>query len=166
MYIFSIFVDFFLLILKGCAHFDLFLNKSKWAHPFKINLTKIFVQVTAMTFLNTKLRQNTIITETSIRTHILVYVPTCIHLFPHARTDTIQVVEHEPNFSKFYPLTISFLVSQFCTLESSLCVSSSDYCLIFPFGSSLILGSFKPQNSHFRMHSSDHCQYTEWTHDW
>ena len=63
---------------------------------------------------------------------------TCIHLFPHARTDTIQVVEHEPNFSKFYPLTISFLVSQFCTLESSLCVSSSDYYLIFPFGSSLI----------------------------
>ena len=54
-----------------------------------------------------------------------VYVPTCIHLFPHARTDTIQVIEHEPNFSKFYPLTISFLVSQFCTLESSLCVSSS-----------------------------------------
>ena len=56
-----------------------------------------------------------------------LYVPTCIHLFPHARTDTIQVVEHEPNFSKFYPLTISFLVSHFCTLESSLCVSSSDY---------------------------------------
>ena len=69
---------------------------------------------------------------------IELYVPTCIHLFPHARTDTIQVVEHEPNFSKFYPLTISFLVSQFCTLESSLCVSSSDYYLIFPFGSSLI----------------------------
>ena len=46
-------------------------------------------------------------------------MPTCIHLFPHARTDTIQVVEHEPNFSKFYPLAISFLVSQFCTLESS-----------------------------------------------
>ena len=67
-----------------------------------------------------------------------LYVPTCIHLFPHARTDTIQVVEHEPNFSKFYPLTISFLVSQFCTLESSLCVSSSDYYLISPFGSSLI----------------------------
>ena len=69
---------------------------------------------------------------------INVYVPTCIHLFPHARTDTIQVVEHEPNFSKFYPLTISFMVSQFCTLESSLCVSSSDYYLISPFGSSLI----------------------------
>ena len=69
---------------------------------------------------------------------LLLYVPTCIHLFPHARTDTIQVVEHEPNFSKFYTLTISFLVSQFCTLESSLCVSSSDYYLIFPFGSSLI----------------------------
>ena len=67
-----------------------------------------------------------------------IYVPTCIHLFPHARTDTIQVVEHEPNFSKFYPLTISFLVSQFCTLESSLCVSSSGYYLISPFGSSLI----------------------------
>ena len=67
-----------------------------------------------------------------------IYVPTCIHLFPHARTDTIQVVEHEPNFSQFYPLTISFLVSQFCTLESSLCVSSSDYYLISPFGSSLI----------------------------
>ena len=67
-----------------------------------------------------------------------LYVPTCIHLFPHARTDTIQVVEHEPNFSQFYPLTISFLVSQFCTLESSLCVSSSDYYLISPFGSSLI----------------------------
>ena len=66
-----------------------------------------------------------------------LYVPTCIHLFPHARTDTMQVVEHEPNFSKFYPLTISFLVSQFCTLESSLCVSSSDYYLISPFGSSL-----------------------------
>ena len=72
------------------------------------------------------------------QTPILVYVPTCIHLFPHARTDTIQVVEHEPNFSKFYPLAISFLVSQFCTLESSLCVSSSDYYLISPFGSSLI----------------------------
>ena len=71
---------------------------------------------------------------------VRLYVPTCIHLFPHARTDTIQVVEHEPNFSKFYPLTISFLVSQFCTLESSLCVSSSDYYLISPFGtgSSLI----------------------------
>ena len=67
-----------------------------------------------------------------------VYVPTCIHLFPHARTDTIQVVEHEPNFSKFYPLTISFLFSQFCKLESSLCVSSSDYYLISPFCSSLI----------------------------
>ena len=67
-----------------------------------------------------------------------LYVPTCIHLFPHARTDTIQVVEHEPNFSKFYPLTISFLVSQFCTLESSLCASSSDYYLISPFGRSLI----------------------------
>ena len=67
-----------------------------------------------------------------------IYVPTCIHLFPHTRTDTIQVVEHEPNFSKLSPLTISFLVSQFCTLESSLCVSSSDYYLISPFGSSLI----------------------------
>ena len=67
-----------------------------------------------------------------------VYVPTCIHLFPHARTDTMQVVEHEPNFSKFYPLTISFLVSQFCTLESSLCVSSSDYYLLSLFASSLI----------------------------
>ena len=67
-----------------------------------------------------------------------LYVPTCIHLFPHARTDTIQVVEHEPNFSKFYPLTISFLVSQFCTLKSSLCVSSSDSYLTSPFGSSLI----------------------------
>ena len=67
-----------------------------------------------------------------------LYVPTCIHLFPHARTDTTQVVEHEPNFSKFCPLTISFLVSQFCTLESSLCVSSSDYYLLSPFGSSLI----------------------------
>ena len=49
-----------------------------------------------------------------------------------------RTLEHEPNFSKFYPLTISFLVSQFCTLESSLCVSSSDYYLISPFGSSLI----------------------------
>ena len=29
--------------------------------------------------------------------HFNLYVPTCIHLFPHARTDTIQVVEHEPN---------------------------------------------------------------------
>ena len=67
-----------------------------------------------------------------------LYVPTCIHLFPRARTDTIQVVEHESSFSKFYPLTISFLVSQFCTLESSLCVSSSDYYLISPFCSSLI----------------------------
>ena len=73
-----------------------------------------------------------------LKVHSIIYVPTCIHLFPHARTDTIQVVEHEPNFSKFYPLTISFLVSQFCTLESSLCVSSSDYYLISPFGSSLI----------------------------
>ena len=60
-------------------------------------------------------------------TSFKVYVPTCIHLFPHARADTIQVVEHEQNFSKFYQLTISFLVPQFCTLESSLCVSSSDY---------------------------------------
>ena len=74
-----------------------------------------------------------------------LYVTTCIHLFPHARTDTIQVVEHEPNFSKFYPLTISFLVSQFCTLESSLCVSSSDYYLIFPFGSSLIKVVLNPK---------------------
>ena len=74
-----------------------------------------------------------------------LYVPTCIHLFPHARTDTIQVVEHEPNFSKFYPRTISFLVSQFCTLESSLCVSSSDYYLIFPFGSSLIKVVLNPK---------------------
>ena len=39
-----------------------------------------------------------------------VYVPTCIHLFPHARADTIQVLEHEHNFSKFDQLTISFLV--------------------------------------------------------
>ena len=75
---------------------------------------------------------------TGSRLYVALYVPTCIHLFPHARTNTIQVVEHEPNFSKFYPLTISFLVSQFCTLESSLCVSSSDYYLISPFGSSLI----------------------------
>ena len=74
-----------------------------------------------------------------------LYVRTCIHLFPHARTDTIQVVEHEPNFSKFYPLTISFLVSQFCTLESSLCVSSSDYYLISPFGSSLIKVVLNPK---------------------
>ena len=76
-----------------------------------------------------------------------IYVPTstCIHLFPHAWTDTIQVVEHEPNFSKFYPLTISFLVSQFCTLESSLCVSSSDYYLISPFGSSLIKVVLNPK---------------------
>ena len=74
-----------------------------------------------------------------------IYVPPCIHLFPHARTDTIQVVEHEPNFSKFYPLTISFLVSQFCTLESSLCVSSSDYYLISPFGSSLIKVVLNPK---------------------
>ena len=74
-----------------------------------------------------------------------LYVPNCIHLFPHARTDTIQVVEHEPNFSKFYPLTISFLVSQFCTLESSLCVSSSDYYLISPFGSSLIKVVLNPK---------------------
>ena len=70
-----------------------------------------------------------------------VYVPTCIHLF----TDTIQVVEHEPNFSKFCPLTISFLFSQFCTLESSLCVSSSDYYLISPFGSSLIKVVLNPK---------------------
>ena len=39
-----------------------------------------------------------------------VYVPTCIHLFPHARADTIQALEHEHNFSKFDQLTISFLV--------------------------------------------------------
>ena len=39
-----------------------------------------------------------------------VYVPPCIHLFPHARADTIQVLEHEHNFSKFDQLTISFLV--------------------------------------------------------
>ena len=57
----------------------------------------------------------------------LLYVPTCILLFPHARADAIRVVvEHEHNFSKFYQLTISFLVPQFCTLESSKCVSSSD----------------------------------------
>ena len=74
-----------------------------------------------------------------------LYVPTCIQLFPHVRTDTIQVVEHEPNFSKFYPLTISFLDSQFCTLESSLCVSSSDYYLISPFGSSLIKVVLNPK---------------------
>ena len=74
-----------------------------------------------------------------------VYVPTCIHLFPHARTDTIQVVEHEPHFSKFYPLTISFLISQFCTLESSLCVSSSDYYLISPFSSWLIKVVLEPK---------------------
>ena len=74
-----------------------------------------------------------------------VYVPTCIHLFPHARTDTIQVVEHEPNFSKCYPLIISFMVSQFCTLESSLCVSSSDYYLISPFGSSFIKVVLNPK---------------------
>ena len=79
------------------------------------------------------------------RTTLALYVPTRIHLFPHARTDTIQVVEHEPNFSKFYPLTISFLVSQFCTLESSLCVSSSDYYLISPFGSSLIKVVLNPK---------------------
>ena len=75
----------------------------------------------------------------------LLYVPTCIHLFPHARADTIQVVEHGPNFSKFYKLTISFLVLQFCTLESSLCVSSSDYWLISPFGSSLIKVVLNPK---------------------
>ena len=90
------------------------------------------------------LLQNTILIPIQLTLHHCsqsyhrLYVPTCIHLFPHARTDTIQVVKHEPNFSKFYPLTISFLVSQFCTLESSLCVSSSDYYLISPFGSSLI----------------------------
>ena len=39
-----------------------------------------------------------------------LYVPPCIHLFPHARADTIQVLEHEHNFSKFDQLTISFLV--------------------------------------------------------
>ena len=49
---------------------------------------------------------------------VYIYVPTCIHLFPHARADTIPVVGHEHNFSKFYQLTISFLVPQFCTLES------------------------------------------------
>ena len=43
-------------------------------------------------------------------TVIMVYVPTCIHLFPHARADTIQVLEHEHNLSKFDQLTISFLV--------------------------------------------------------
>ena len=63
----------------------------------------------------------------------------------HARADTIQVVEHEHNFSKFYQLTISFLVPQFCTLESSLCVSSSDYWLISPFGSSLIKVVLNPK---------------------
>ena len=39
-----------------------------------------------------------------------IYVPPCIHLFPHARADIIQVLEHEHNFSKFDQLTISFLV--------------------------------------------------------
>ena len=29
------------------------------------------------------------------------YIHTCIHLLPHARADTIQVLEHEHNFSKF-----------------------------------------------------------------
>ena len=37
-----------------------------------------------------------------------LYVPTCIHLFPHARADTIRVVEHEHNFSKFYQLNHFF----------------------------------------------------------
>ena len=37
-----------------------------------------------------------------------VYVPPCIHLFPHARADTIQVLEQEHNFSKFDQLTIYF----------------------------------------------------------
>ena len=40
---------------------------------------------------------------------------------------------------------VSFLVSQFCTLESSLCVSSSDYYLISPFGSSLIKVVLNPK---------------------
>ena len=86
----------------------------------------------------------------------VLYVPTCIHLFPHARTDTIQVVEHEPNFSKFYPLTISFLVSQFCTLESSLCVSSSDYwsCVVWwdikIVGDVTLASSFSDSTCHHR----------------
>ena len=75
-----------------------------------------------------------LLTCSVIRAYLYPFVPT----HAHARTDTMQVVEHEPNFSKFYPLTIFFLVSQFCTLESSLCVSSSDYYLLSPFGSSLI----------------------------
>ena len=45
----------------------------------------------------------------------------------------------------FTHLTISFLVSQFRTLESSLCVSSSDYYLISPFGSSLIKVVLNPK---------------------
>ena len=48
------------------------------------------------------------------RPYTCLPVSICSHT---QETDTIQVVEHEPNFSQFYPLTISFLVSQFCTLE-------------------------------------------------
>ena len=70
-----------------------------------------------------------------------------------------SVVEHEHNFFKFYQLTISFLVPhpQFCTLESSLCVSSGDYWLIIsPFGNSFIKVVLQSQNSHYRTHSSNH----------
>ena len=99
--------------------------------PFKSNIRLVQKTISKIIFKGDKIRWNL---EQKIPQQVFhlacgyaLYVPTCIHLFPHARVDTIRVVEHEHNFSKFYQLTISFLVPQFCTLESSKCVSSSDH---------------------------------------
>ena len=77
-----------------------------------------------------------------------VYLHPCIHLFPHARADTImtmQVVEHDSQLTKFYQLTIFSLDPQFCTLLLSLYVTSSECWKISPFGSCLKKVSFKSQ---------------------
>ena len=85
-----------------------------------------------------------------------LYVFIHAYLYPFVPTHKSWwfIVEHEHNFSKFYQITISFLVLQFCTIESSFfCVSSSDNWLISQYSSSLIKVVLNPQ---IRRHSSNH----------
>ena len=91
--------------------------------------------------------------------HQGLYLPVCIHLLPHTRADATQVVEHDHNFSKLHQLTISFLVPKFCTLDSSECVSSRDYWLISPFGSSL-----RKVNLNSKIHTAECTHQTKLNH--
>ena len=96
------------------------------------------------------------------QSRFILYLHPCIHLFPHARADTImtmQVVEHDSQLTKFYQLTIFSLDPQFCTLQLSLYVTSSECWKISPFGSCLKKVSFKSQ-----IHTAECSHHTKSVH--